>query len=270
MSLSILPYTGSKRLDIPFISSFFPTNITTVVEPFGGSGYTSLYLFSLNDKVKCHINDIDPALINFFNQTKQHATDVVNAYNELLKFKSKEEFNAIVSNYRSIKTHDTINDASLYLFYNKVYKLRQGLFPLNKSFNPLKIEEHTVFFDWLKHTTFTNLDYTEIFKMYKNMKTSFIFVDPPYFDSFNAKYYSYQKTTTKENIAIDNTKMFIDIKEVLDTSKCRIMLIINKNHITNYIYSKYVAGEYDKTYQQTQKKTQHLIICNYKKIPTTT
>ena len=97
-----------------------------------------------------------------------------------------------------------------------------------------------------------------------NDKT-FIFWDPPYLDSFNDCYFKKESRLLKDNVINDNTKMFIDIKNYLDNDKVKQMLIINKNSITEYIYNKYIVGFYKKLYQLTKNKTEHLIICNYKK-----
>ena len=45
--------------------------------------------------------------------------------------------------------------------------------------------------------------------------------------------------------------------------KCKVMLIINNNAITQCLYKKYIIDKYDKIYQASKRKTSHLIICNY-------
>ena len=62
---------------------------------------------------------------------------------------------------------------------------------------------------------------------------------------------------------VDNTKIFIDILKFIETAKCKVMLIINKNGITSYIYRDYIKGEYAKMYSMTLKETQHIIVTNY-------
>ena len=54
-----------------------------------------------------------------------------------------------------------------------------------------------------------------------------------------------------------------DYTEIFKKYKSKVMLVINKNAITSFIYSKFIVGEYDKTYQLTKKKTVHIIACNY-------
>ena len=105
--------------------------------------------------------------------------------------------------------------------------------------------------------------YNEI-KQDKSKKKYFIFLDPPYFDSFNKYYVMYQDKFTGEKTIKDNTGMYIEILKYLKENKKNTMLIINKNCITEFIYKDYIKAEYDKTYQLTKKKTKHLIINNYK------
>lgn len=263
MSLSIISYTGSKRLDIKYFESYIPKNIKTIVEPFGGSGYLSLYLFNKNNKTKCHVNDIDSALIHFFKTLKRYTKRVIDGYNSLIhNYPSKKKYEALIDKYMSGKG-TSIQKAVLFLFYNKFYAIRKGLYPTGREFKPIVREDHEVFFDWLKVTTFTNYDYEFILRKYKNQKSVFVFLDPPYFSSFNSDYISYKVKTEKDHEIIDNTKMFIDIYDYMDEAKSKSMLIINKNHITTYIYKPFIVDEYDKIYQMTKKRTKHLIVCNY-------
>lgn len=263
MSLSILPYVGSKRKDIYLFEKYIPKGIKTIVEPFGGSGYLSLYLFSLNPNLKCIVNDNDSNLINFFNQLKKNPQYIINGYNKLLNKKpTKPQFLKLIEEYKNLKS-DSSRKAILFLFYNKFCSFRKGLYPLKNNIYPIDIEEHKIFFEWINKTNFYCLDYSEIFSKIINKKNIFVFLDPPYFDSFNGYYLKYDTALKNKNKIIDNTQLYIDILDFIKNAKCNVMLIINKNAITNFIYQKYIIGEYNKIYQQTKNKAQHLIITNY-------
>ena len=137
----------------------------------------------------------------------------------------------------------------------------------NRKIGTIKKDDYKTFFEWLKNTVFTSKDYMEAYteiKQDKSKKKYFIFLDPPYFDSFNKYYVMYQDKFTGEKIIKDNTGMYIEILKFLKESKKNTMLIINKNCITEFIYSNFIKGEYNKTYQLTKKKTKHLIVNNYK------
>ena len=258
MSLSILPYMGNKRTDIKFFESYFPNNIKTICEPFCGSAYVSLYLYSKNNNIKIIVNDNDNTLIIYYQQMKDNNIKQIENYNNLLEnINDKSKYQKFKDDYLNNKLNDNLL-ASHYLFYNKFYNRIKGLYPTNRKFNKLNIDKYKIYFEWLKNITIFNLDYTEIFNKYKNDKDIFLFIDPPYLSSFNAYYDLFNK-----DIGQDNTKMFIDILTLLKTAKCKIMLIINKNSLTDFIYKDYIKGTYDKIYQMTKKKAIHSIITNY-------
>ena len=262
---SILPYVGSKRTDLKYFIKDLPKHVTKIVEPFGGSGYVSLAFFAENRNIKCHINDIDEELINFFTQTKKYPQKILAGYNSLIENITKRSFRKVIEKYKSGKGTKP-QRAVLFLFFHRVHGIRMGLYPKGKSFLPLTMEDYPEFFSWIKVTKFTCKDYQYVFNKYKNIKSAFMFVDPPYLDSFNAYYSSYGSQTKKlddDKVIQDNTQVFVDIVDFFNSAKCKIMLIINKNAITSRLYEKYIVDEYDKIYQMTKKKTKHLVICNY-------
>jgi DNA adenine methylase len=272
MSLHIIPYSGSKRLDIKFFKNYLPNKISHIVEPFGGSGYLSLYLFSINNNLKCHINDIDDKLINFFNQIKANFDYIIDEYNKIISLKpSKEEYLKIIDEYKNnYDSFDKNKKAILFLFYTKYSSFfRKGLYPESDKRKRNFLIDKTkkeIFKNWLKNTTFTNLNYDVVIEQYKNKNKKqkiFIFFDPPYLDSFNSYSVYLGKKTDENNIIIDNTKIFLDILHYLKNKNYNSMFIINSNSIIDFIFKKYIVDKYDKTYQMTKKKTSHNIICNY-------
>jgi site-specific DNA-adenine methylase len=272
MSLSPLPYVGSKRTDIKFFESKMPNpnDIDVSVELFGGSGYVSLYLFSKNNKIKSIINDIDEQLINFFKEVKRDFNAVIDGYNTLIEPKpSKEDFEKLKDEYFKNESNN-LRRAILYLFVNKYHGIRKYMYPLESRHNcQISKDKFKVFQEWLKNTEFTNENYDTIYEIINNNKSDkkfFILIDPPYFDSFNKYYISYTDKLTNDNIIKDTTGMFIDIIKYLKECKKKMLLIINKNGITEYLYKDYIKGEYNKTYSLTKNKTIHLIIDNYNKL----
>ena len=59
------------------------------------------------------------------------------------------------------------------------------------------------------------------------------------------------------------TSILLDILELLKNAKCKVMLIINKLNILEYLFKDFIRGEYIRIYQNTKKKMKHLIITNY-------
>ena len=110
-------------------------------------------------------------------------------------------------------------------------------------------------------------------EMYKNNENVFIYIDPPYLDSYNANYNSYaNKQIDDENNVIDNTQIYIDLLEYLKYCKCKILFSINENALTKYLYKDYIIKVYNRQYEtttiskskETSKNKQNiLIICNF-------
>jgi site-specific DNA-adenine methylase len=265
MSLSLISYTGSKRQDIKFYENYIPDpqNIKISIEPFGGSGYTSLYLFSKNDKIKSIINDTDEILINFFNQLKNNFDLIIDSYNKLLaQHPSKEQFKELVKEFEENKG-DNLRRAILYLFLVKFRGIRFLRYPLPpKKIKPLDKSKYTVFQNWLKNTEFNLKDYTETFNDIKKLKNNGVFVllDPPYLESYNAYYSNFRNHKDEDNYLLDNTKIYIDIVKFLKNSSKNIIFIINKNSITEFLYKDFILDEYNKMYSLTKNKAVCLII----------
>ena len=119
----------------------------------------------------------------------------------------------------------------------------------NKNFDE---NERTI----LINSLFTNEDYINIFNKYKNDDKAFLFIDPPYLFSDSSGYHP-------QNENKDMTAIILDPLELLKTAKCKIMLIINKLNILEYLFKDFIKGEYSKIYAITLKKMKHLIITNY-------
>ena len=103
--------------------------------------------------------------------------------------------------------------------------------------------------DWFfKHSKITNTDYKEIINEYKDNENAFIYLDPPYVDSYNTGYVGYQKGHyDEESKVIDNTKMYIDLLDIL-SCKCKVLFSINENAITKHIYKDFIKKTYNHRY----------------------
>jgi site-specific DNA-adenine methylase len=253
MSLIFFSYVGSKSKDLKFYEKNLPDpqNIKISIEPFGGSGYTSLYLFSKNDKIKSIINDTDEVLINFFNQLKTNFDVIIDSYNKLIEqHPSKEQFKELVKEYKENKG-DNLRRAILFLFLRKFHGITYFLYPMPQhKIGQIDKTKYEILKNWLKNTEFNLKDYTETFNDIKKLKNNgvFVFLDPPYLDSYNAYYSDFKDHKDKDNNLLDNTKMYIDIAKFLKSSSKNIIFIINKNSITEYLYNDCILDEYNKMY----------------------
>ena len=59
------------------------------------------------------------------------------------------------------------------------------------------------------------------------------------------------------------TAIILDTLELLKSAKCKVMLIISKLNILEYLFKDFIKGEYSKIYAITKKGMKHLIITNY-------
>lgn len=255
-------YFGNKRLDLKHFKHLFPAfnSDTVFVEPFCGSCSVSVYVKEhCPDVTHFHLNDNDTALITFYKEVKDKGTKYF--YDEINKLPrtSKEEF---------ITAIDNMPNQIVQWFANKKFRYRGGAdkpgkFVQNdifKSIRPFK-PTHPAAEEMIQLSLLTADDYTALFDHYKNDEKAFLFLDPPYLDSFNSIYNDY-KVDKGETIR-DSTKVFIDCLKLLQEARCKVMLVINENAITRHLYGPYIKAVYLKTYQMTKRKTGHIVVCNY-------
>ncbi|MFM7989608.1 MAG: DNA adenine methylase, partial [Candidatus Fonsibacter sp.] len=96
----------------------------------------------------------------------------------------------------------------------------------------------------------------EVLAKYHDDNKAFLFLDPPYLFSNNKTYIPQQEET-------DMTQILVDIYEYFQTCKCKVMLIINKLSLLDYLFKGYIKGEYLRIYQMGKTRSNHLIITNY-------
>jgi site-specific DNA-adenine methylase len=266
-SLFYHQYIGGKRTEIKYIIEDIRKlnsnkKIDKIVEPFCGSCAVSLHC-AIKEQMqfKYHVNDIDESHINFLKYVNKNGTKIL--FNLIKNFwldipqkdQNKKTYGKLFKKYKL--EDDCPLKYAHKIFFEKFNGLRVGCFPTTKKCSITYHYENTDKF--FSNAIITCKDYNEIFNMYKDDEKALLFLDPPYFDSGNKDYIN--KGINGQNI-IDNTKMYIDIINLLKTCKCKVILIINKNAITDFIYNEYIKKSYDKIYQRTKKKTKHTIINN--------
>ena len=106
---------------------------------------------------------------------------------------------------------------------------------------------------------------------YKDNKNAFLYLDPPYVDSYNGSYSSYTGKSYDEAMnIIDNTQIYIDLLDILKY-KCKVLFSINDCALTRYLYKDYIKNSYNHIYQtahmknitdKKKKNTNVLIISN--------
>ncbi len=244
---------GCKLNDIKFFKNLLPNNndIEIICEPYAGS-FALLRSFYKDTNKVMHVNDNDQLLIDMLSLVKNSPNDIINSINIWNEFVAVTEPSKI--KYQKLKTLKVTNDI-IKNYFMANYRIR-GIY--KKC--PVDIP---VFAEFVKKLTITNKDANDIFEQYKNNKKAFLFLDPPYLDSDNTTYKGQNKHSDDKRTLKDNTKIYIDCLNFIKAAKCKIMLIVNANAITEYLFKDFIKGYYTKIYQLTKNKTSHFVITNY-------
>ena len=260
MNTFYFSYIGNKRLEYNTIKEYIPraSSIKYFVEPFSGTASVA-YLWYTDNKqanVEYIINDLDADLIKFYEAVQN------NKLKKMIGFINK---NLSSSSFERIKKKKTKN-LNEWFYMKKIYSRYEGINPFKnnkRKVGKIQYDKYHEREEFDKQLVLTSLDFTEILDVFKNNKKAFLFIDPPYLDSYNSNYSEYKNGLTEDGTIVDRTMIFIQLKQFLDVAKCRVMLVINSNAIINYIFKGYITHEYSKTYGSTKKKTRHVIITNY-------
>ena len=243
---NIIRRLGSKDNDIKFFINYLPLESKTIVEPFGGSFAVTRRVY-YDDKYIKIVNDNDTTLYKIY-QNPEYFCSAINQFLNIFKQpKGIENFKKCIETFNNTNIDEDIKKHITNTFIIKGYIVKQ-----------IKNLDYTEQIKFMKKIEFFNEDYKHTIERYKNDKNAFIFLDPPYLFSDNSQYRAQNEDTDMTDIIVYLLNILKDKK-----TKCKIMLIINKLKILQYLFKDYIKGEYNKIYQIGKKKNKHLIICNY-------
>jgi len=249
--ISLINRLGNKETDIKCFNHLLPTNnIKVIVEPFAGSFAVSKYYYKqFENGYQYHINDFDEMMYYIYT----HIDEYIDFYKEMKALYIQDYSNGLgVDFLKHIKQMTGVNENLIrYIIKNKFVRGCLCKFDKQEGFNYNKKE-----YDMLKTIRKTNQDYKDILNEYKDIEEAFLFIDPPYLFSDNSQY-------IPQNEDSDMTDILVNILDYLKTCKCKVMLIINRLKILDYLFKDYIKGEYTRTYQISKKQNKHLIITNY-------
>jgi site-specific DNA-adenine methylase len=200
---------GNKKSELKLLLPIIESQITKdtiFVEPFCSSSIVSFNVFKKHNNIDFHINDIDSLRIQFYkNMTDEKEREKLYKLENEIVEKGAEFY------YTITKGND---DYLKYVISKRIHCFRHGIYP-NK-----KIILHEISNNWkdfFKKTIITNEDYLCILNKYKDNENAFLYLDPPYMDSFNAKYSTYKNKKSYDNDLkiIDNTEMYIKLLDIL-------------------------------------------------------
>jgi hypothetical protein len=247
-------YFGNKREEVERIYNIIKDDledIKFIVEPFCGTSAFSYYLsIKMPKKFTYILNDNNKFLIELYYTLKDETKT-----NEMI-----EKLNTINDNVKNKEDYDKIiMDENIinWVYKNKVYNIRPNLYPKNRAqsidiFNNMK---NTKIIDFLRNENIIICEKNglDLYKQYSKNNKALIFLDPPYL-LLNNEYYKLP------SFEIYNYIVEYDI----DKEKAKICLCLNKSIVTDLLFKKKNCHTYDKIYQTTKKKIQHIIITNKK------
>lgn len=247
-----MSYAGNKRNECKDLYDMIDfNNCKTFIEPYAGSCAVSYYTWLKNPNLNFILNDENKYLKDMFIILKDEdkIDKFHNDYKELVKDMNKEQYNIIC------KTDNTVS----WFIKNKVYQIRPGLFQMEEKRvkKEINLREYPIY-NFFKNA---NIDFRTgngvlLLEEYKNNKEAVIFLDPPYINTSN-QFYNYNI----ENVKYSNIYEYLYHNDINFFESC-IFGIFEDNWVIRLLFTNKIKHLYDKTYQTSKKKTNHLIISN--------
>lgn len=255
-----ISYRGNKRNEYKELKEFINfDNIKNIYESFCGSSAISFNIWKdAKDKFNYYLNDNDENLIYLYNYFKNNnIDDIYLKLNEIKEtIKNKKDYDELRNKINFNKVSFKINEETViyYLFFNKCYSIRAGLYPQKISTSPIKYnKELLLFVEFIKSpNVFITCD--NWIKDFKDDKENLYIYDPPYILSDNNFYNNLDKSNNVYEYFYNNN---------IRNFKCKIIFILENNWVINLLFKDFIKHNYDKKYEVSKIKTSHNIICNY-------
>ncbi|MEW6204489.1 MAG: DNA adenine methylase [Pseudomonadota bacterium] len=180
-------WPGGKFYARKIIESYFPTH-QTYVEPFLGGGS----IFFHKNKTKSYLNDFDEELINCYLHIRDNVLDLINILKDEIATKDrhswyKNEFKPTNDLERAARYYylnrtsysGIMVDQNCYFGYGDKYSMRPENWPRQLLKNEAK----------LRNVEITNLDFEQFIYSLPFDQELFIFLDPPYYNADQDKFY---------------------------------------------------------------------------------
>ena len=244
---------------MPFINL---DNITTILEPFAGSSAMSYYISTqYPNRFKYILNDNDKINSELFNISRdtERTEDFNNNINKLI-----DDFNNYTDDvnrkifYNNIDTKTLDAGLAGYIFKQKYYNIRMGLYPLISRMNkikPFKLQDYPIYnFYNNENIIYENIDGVEFINKYNQDEDKLFLLDPPYIATCN-DFYNCKDVNIYEWV-FNNKSLLLD-------SKNKIIFILENIWIIKLLLKNFkILFEYNKFYDLSHKKTTHIIYSN--------
>lgn len=271
---SIIKWAGGKAQLLEHINSLKPNSFNNYFEPFIGGGAVLFNLIPDN----AFINDINPELINMYNQVKNNVEDVIAELKELdslheLSSDAKNYYYSIRDDFNSSLFSNTPAQAARFIYLNK--HAFNGLYRVNKqskfnvpfnnklkgdSFNEANLREVS---RYLKSVNILLGDFEEAVQ---NAKAGdFVFFDSPYAPLNPTSFIDY----TKEGFILEDHERLCKLFKRLTKEGVYCMLTNHNTDLVRSLYKEFnmvvVQVSRNINSDSSNRKGEEVIITNYDK-----
>lgn len=261
MSRFYFQWQGNKRLELPRLDVAVDwSKFETVVEPFAGSAALTLELHSRGLGKRHVVNDCDPHLVELLQYIAANGSEPL--YEYCRSRLTPEEFYA----HHKAKPADPF----AYFYTRRVLgDAFRTAHPPKKWPTLVKTKRQASTDAAFAAATITRGDWRDCVDAYKDDPKSLIFLDPPYFNSFNQEYYGLDRVKVHPDGRIaDGTTLFLEMLEYLETAAATIVVITNSCAIIDHLFAKFIHSRYHKAYAKSvkigdvyvRKSTNHLLL----------
>lgn len=192
--MSVLKWVGSKKQILNELDNYFPPTCNTYYEPFGGSLTVTLHVYKKYPNAKIYVSDINSKIINLYTQLKNNTEKFIEVLDLIIQI--NEEYSVLREKFNT--TQNKLEEAVLMFILNK--KCFNGIYRVNKS-GKFNVPEGKNSVDWnsqkeniKKFSNFLkdprvhicNENFRDFFIKHKPNHNDFVYVDPPYWDTFTS------------------------------------------------------------------------------------
>ena len=238
-------YPGGKFYARKLIMELLPSDIDYYCEPFVGGG--SIY-FGQKNKPKALLNDLDTDLMNTYTVIRDHVGELITALDGILATKKNHSY------YKNeYKPSNDIEKALRWFYLNRTsysgimkhdncywgYGEKYSMVPKNWPPHLRQVS------DSLQGVKLTSIDFEELIDNLPD--GTFCFIDPPYFNADQDKFYTCSFTTEDH----------IRLRDVLERNSNRIQFMLTYDNTDEVIqlYVDWVDAILDKEWNYTIART---------------
>lgn len=252
------------KLNIPNIE-----NINSYYEPFLGAGS----LFFANEFPNSKISDINPQLINCYNQIKANYSKIYSLLNNHeVEFISNNQYYYRLRSLYNLSINDfSLEQAARFIFlihtnYNGMYRInKKGFYnvPLGKLTPSLpKLNHLKLISEKLQHVTISSLNYNHVLNNVE--QNDFVYLDPPY-PPYN--WSKHQRQYTVDHFSLENHIELSELANELRRLNCFVLISYPDIEFVREVYSDWDIKKLDTfrsiSCKKERKRISELIIKNY-------